>query len=95
MGLAVVLIDGLNIDGYGIAVVVGVGALVMLVFLAADYTVAVAGITVIVMSLFSLICEPVADTAPSRIASTLVAAVIVVLASAALPAKSARHAVFD
>ena len=95
VALAVVLIDGLNINGYGIAVVVGVGALVMLVFLAADYTIAVAGITVIVMSLFSLIGEPVAETAPSRIASTLVAAVIVVLASAALPAKSARHAVFD
>ncbi len=92
--LAIVIIDGLGISGYGLAIAVGLGSLVAVVYLAVDYTIAVAGITVIVMALLSLLGEPIAETAPSRIASTLVAAVIVVLASAALPSTSARHAVF-
>ena len=95
VALAIAIIDLLGISGYGLAVVVTLGAVVMLLFLATDYTVAVIGITVIVMALLSLMGEQVDQTAPSRIASTLVAGVIVVVASVSWPSNSARHAVFE
>ena len=93
--VAIAIIDGLHVSGYGLAVVVGLGSLVLLVYIAADYTIAVIGITVVVLSLFSLAGETIGATAPSRIASTIVAAIIVVAVSAAWPSTSARKAVFD
>ena len=95
VGLAIAIINVLGITSYGLAVVVALGAVVMLLFLATDYTLAVIGITVIVMALLSLMGEQIDQTAPSRIASTLVAGVIVVVASVSWPSKSARHAVFE
>jgi hypothetical protein len=47
------------------------------------------------MALLSLMGEQIDQTAPSRIASTLVAGAIVVVASVSWPSKSARHAVFE
>ena len=95
VALAITIINIFGVSGYGLAVVVTLGAVVMLLFLATDYTLAVIGITVIVMALLSLMGEQIDQTAPSRIASTLVAGVIVVVASVSWPSTSARHAVFE
>ena len=95
VALAITIINVFEIRSYGLAVVVALGAVVMLLFLATDYTLAVIGITVIVMALMSLMGEQIDQTALSRIASTLVAGVIVVVASVSWPSKSARHAVFE
>lgn len=95
VGLAIVIINVFEIRSYGLAVVIALAAVVMLLFLATDYTLAVTGITVIVMALMSLMGEQIDQAAPTRIGATLVAGVIVVVASVSWPSKSARHAVFE
>ena len=66
---------------------VGLGSLVMLVYLTADYTIAVIGITLVVLALFTLIGEPIGASALYRVTSTLVAGVIVLLASTVWPSR--------
>jgi uncharacterized membrane protein YccC len=85
---AVVMIDDLNLHQYGLVIVIGLGVLISLAFLRANYSIAVIGITLAVIALFSIQGDSVGETAPSRIASTLVAGVITVLASFLWPSNA-------
>lgn len=85
IGLAVLVVDVLHLKHFGLALLVGVGAFVTIAFLAANYAIAVAGISMVVMALFTLIGDPVGQTAVARIAATVVGAVIVIIAPLIYP----------
>ncbi len=89
---AAILIDGLDKGPYVLAVIIGCGVFVSLVFLQANYALAVVGLTTTVIALFTLLGEPVSGTAPYRIAATLAAGVITVLASFLWPLRKADAA---
>lgn len=76
LGVAIVLIDGISDGTAAISLYTGIGVFIGLAFLTANYPIAVTGITLMVITLFSLQGEPVGETAPYRIAATLVAGVI-------------------
>lgn len=76
LGVAIVLIDGISDGTVAISLYTGIGVFIGLAFLTANYPIAVTGITLMVITLFSLQGEPVGETAPYRIAATLVAGVI-------------------
>lgn len=85
IGIAVLVVDVLHFQHIGLALLVGVGAYVTIAFLAANYAIAVAGISMVVMALFTLIGDPVGQTAVARIAATVVGAVIVIIAPLIYP----------
>ena len=85
--IAAIIVDGMELGPYGLVVLVGVGVFLCLAFLRANYPVAVIGITCAVVALFALQGETVAETAPTRIAATLIAGVITVLTSFIWPSK--------
>jgi len=75
--LVTALIDGFNLTGMEIVLPIVIGSLIALAFIWADYAIAVAGITMVVIALFTLDGDPVLETAGNRILATIVAAVIV------------------
>jgi hypothetical protein len=75
-----IVIEGLHLQDMGIVAPLVIGSLISLAFIWADYAIAVAGITVVVISLFTLNGDPVIETAGTRILATIVAAVIVCFA---------------
>ncbi len=85
---AAVLIDGLDRGPYALVIIIGSGVFVSLVFLQANYALAVVGLTTTVIALFTLLGEPVSGTAPYRVAATLAAGVITVLASFLWPLRA-------
>ena len=85
IGASVLLIDVLHLPALGFALLVGVGSFVAIAFLSANYAVAVVGITSVVMALFTLIGDPVAETAVARIEATLVGSLIVIIAPLLYP----------
>lgn len=89
LGLVALLVDGLNAGQWGIVAVAGIGSMLAMAFIWADYAIAVSGVTVLVIALFALIGEPIIATAPLRIVDTLIAGIIVLAATFAWPAK--RH----
>ena len=85
--LIVVLInDVFHLGNPGLILVCGIGSLVVLMFVWADYAIAVVGITAFIVALFALQGSPVGATAHLRIGDTLIAGVIAVLASLVWPA---------
>lgn len=66
---------------YLLAVLVAAGAAMTLIFIRANYALAVTGITIAVMCLFAIEGQSVEVNAPFRIAATLIAGVITALAA--------------
>lgn len=86
--LAVLLIDDVGMNPYVLAVLVGVGVVISLIFLRANYPIAVTGLTMAVIALFAIDGEPVDETAPYRVAATLLAGVIALLGTLIWPAQA-------
>ncbi len=89
VALSIIIIEGLDVQPYGIAVLVGIGSFVMLAFIWANYSIAVVGITLMMIALFTLVGDPVGSTALSRAFATLIAGVIAMLAALTWPARPA------
>jgi uncharacterized membrane protein YccC len=70
---------------YAIAVLVGIGALIAEVFIVANYLVCVVGVTMFMISLFTLIGDPVGPTVEYRAACTILAGLITVAWSLVWP----------
>lgn len=85
IGLAVLLVDGLHLEGIALALLVGAGSYFTVAFLSANYAIAVAGISMVIMALFTLIGDPVGETALARIAATCVGALLVIIAPLIYP----------
>lgn len=67
------VVDGLRVTEGQLSVLVGVAAGIAVLFIWANYAIAVVGITFIVVGLFSFDGDPVAETMWLRIAATIVA----------------------
>ena len=76
--IAYAVIEGLQLQTYATAVFIGVGALLLLAFVRANYGVAVSGVTIFAISLTSLIGQPVGEVSEVRLLSTLIAGAIVI-----------------
>jgi hypothetical protein len=81
IGASLFFIDLIGTGPIRIALYIFIGTLFALAFINANYPIAVAGITLIVITLFVFDGEPLSETVPYRILSTLVAAVITIAAS--------------
>ena len=79
-------IEGLNLQSYATAVLIGAGAFVLLAFIWANYAIAVIGITVVVISLVSLNGDPVGSVSFVRVVSTIIAGIVVIVVSFCWPA---------
>ena len=73
IGIAAVtfFIEIVHLGPYETAVLVGVGGLVTMMFIAANYMIAVAGVTVFLIALFNIIGEPLGPSVHYRILATL------------------------
>lgn len=74
--ITVLAVDLIGMSPEGIAFAVGVAALVAVAFLQANYAIAVAGITFIVIGLFTFDGDPVGSTIVLRIVLTILAGVL-------------------
>lgn len=81
VAVSIALINGISDDDLAISLYAGIGVFLLLAFLFANYPIAVSGVTLMVVTLLSLQGEPVLETAPFRIAATLVAGVITLAAA--------------
>ncbi len=77
----------------GVTVLVGVGTLVAAMFIFVNYAVAVAGITVIVLALFSTSGESVSEDVGLRVAATVMAGVITLAIAFIRPERQADRLV--
>lgn len=84
--LAVVLVNDKGMNPYALAVIVAVGVAISLIFLRANYPIAVVGLTLAVIALFAIDGEPVDETAPYRVAATLLAGLLALLGTLIWPA---------
>ncbi len=85
IAVSVVIIEGLHLGPWGLVPLVGASTLLALVFIWANYPIAVVGITVLVISLLGMMGDPVGATAGIRILATLIACAIALLASLTWP----------
>ena len=81
VALLVLDVIGVRPDAYVVAGVAGVGALIALVFIWAEYPLAVVGVTLFVISLLALLGESADQSAGFRVIDTLIAGVITVACS--------------
>ena len=81
IGVSIFLIDVIGSGPLLITLYVFVGTLALVGLISANYPIAVVGITVIVITLFTLDGEPLTESAPYRVLCTLIAAVITIAAS--------------
>lgn len=81
LGISLLFLDLLKVGQEGLPIFVFIGTLVALAFFNANYPIAVAGITLLIMSLFAIDGDPITDTAPYRLLCTVIAAAITVAAS--------------
>ena len=81
-----VAIEVLNLQSYATAILVGVGAFVLLAFIWANYAIAVVGITMVVVSLVALNGDPVGQVSGVRVLSTIIAGIVVIAVSFSWPA---------
>ena len=81
IGISLLFLDLLQVGKDGLPIFVFVGTFVALAFFNANYPIAVAGITLLLMSLFTIDGDPITETAPYRLMCTLIAAAITVAAS--------------
>ena len=86
LGVAVAWIVVPDLGGdISFAIVVGAGAFTISAFLAANYPIAVAGITTMVLVLLGSVGEPVRSMVPDRIIDTVIAAGVVLLVALVAP----------
>jgi len=76
VALSVVTIEWISSTSVAVAIYTGLGTFLLLAFIQANYPIAVAGVTWMIVTLFFLLGDTVGSTAPSRIGSTLLAGVI-------------------
>lgn len=81
IGISLLFIDLIGTSPIRIALYIFIGTLFAIAFINANYPIAVGGITLIVITLFTFDGEPLSETVPYRILSTLVAAIITIAAS--------------
>lgn len=81
LGVSFLFLDLLGIGKDGLPIFVFLGTFIALAFFNANYPIAVSGITLLVMSLFSIDGDPITETAPYRLMCTFIAAAITVAAS--------------
>lgn len=92
LGLILVglVVDQLGISDPGIIITVGVGSMMALAFIWANYAIAVAGVTILVIALFSpAFAGDAGPTLWDRAVDTVVAGIITVLVSFVWPARPA------
>jgi hypothetical protein len=89
--VAVVFIDGLHASDMAIAIFAGFGLALAVLAVTANYPVAVVGVTVMVVSLFTFDGEPVGQTMVLRILMTIAAGVLAFLSFLILPAQPRRE----
>lgn len=89
VGVVVVtaLVEGLSLQETGLILVVGLGSVIALAFIWANYAVAVVGVTVFVIALFAYDGGPVGSSVGLRIVDTVVAGIITIAASFLWPVK--------
>ena len=81
IGVSLFFIDLIGTGPIRIPLYIFIGTLFALAFINANYPIAVAGITVIVITLFVFDGEPLSETVPYRIVCTLIAAALTIAAS--------------
>jgi uncharacterized membrane protein YccC len=81
IGASLFLIDLLGTGSIRIPLYIFIGTIFTLAFINANYPIAVAGMTLIVITLFTFDGQPLSETVPYRIVCTLLAAVITIAAS--------------
>ena len=81
IGVSLFFLDLIGTGAILIPLYIFIGALFTLAFINANYPIAVGGITLIVITLFTFDGEPLSETVPYRIVCTLVAAVVTITAS--------------
>lgn len=89
LGIAasVVIIEGLHLQAWGLAVLVAAATYLSLAFIWANYPIAVVGITTLVIALLAMMGDPVGETAVIRIVATFIACIISILAALTWPAR--------
>lgn len=81
IGVSLFLIDLIGTGSIRIPLYIFIGTLFTLAFINANYPIAVAGMTLIVITLFTFDGEPLSETVPYRVVCTLIAAIITIAAS--------------
>jgi uncharacterized membrane protein YccC len=93
IGIAVVttVIELGHLGPYQTAVLIGFGALITMMFIAANYMIAVAGVTVFLIALFTLIGEPVGTSEVYRILATILGGAITIAWSLVWMSRTHEH----
>ena len=78
--LTAAVIDGLQINDVTVAIFAGIGLAVAVLFVKANYSIAVVGVTMLVVGLFTFDGDPVGETIVLRIILTISAGVLAFLA---------------
>jgi MFS family permease len=81
IGISLLFIDLIGTGPIRMPLYIFFGTLFAIAFINANYPIAVGGITLIVITLFTIDGEPLSETVPYRLVCTLVAAVITIAAS--------------
>jgi len=81
IALSLLLIEVVSNSPIAIAIYTILGTVLLLAFLQANYPIAVSGISLIIVALFSLLGEPVLDTIAYRATATVIAGVITIAAA--------------
>ena len=81
IGISLLFLDLLQVGKDELPIFVLIGTFFALAFFNANYPIAVAGITLLLMSLFTINGDPITETAPYRVMCTFIAAAITVAAS--------------
>lgn len=85
------LVDGIHLEAVGIAISAGVGTALAVLFVQANYAIAVIGVTMLVVCLFTFDGDPVGQTLVLRIIMTLAAGVLSFLAFYMWPPVPRHH----
>ena len=81
IGIAVVtlILERAHLGPYETTVLIGIGGLVTMMFIAANYMICVAGVTVFLIALFSLSGEPITSSAEYRVLGTILGGAITIV----------------
>jgi hypothetical protein len=81
IGIAIVtvILERAQLGPYETTVLIGIGGLITMMFIAANYMICVAGVTVFLIALFSLSGEPITSSAEYRVLGTILGGAITVV----------------
>ncbi len=93
IGIAVVtlILQTASLGPYQTTLVIGVGALITMMFIAANYMICVAGVTIFLISLFTLVGDPVGEADEYRILGTLIGGAISIVWSLVWVSETHEH----